>query len=252
LKDAGMGYSGTALSQEDSNQPQLYRISRGAVTLTVAHIAFTYGTNGLPVPAAQPWSVNTPIDVAKVVQQATAARQNGADLVIASIHAGVEYRTTPTEQQRQIAAELASSGQIDAMIGDHPHVAEPIELVPGGVDGRGMWTIYSLGNFLSNQQDSLVGPNTDTGAVAYLTVTKDELGTRVDSLTWAAVTVDYAHRHRVYMLEDSVNQGGTLGELNAAAVTLRYDRMRTIMGDSPERLSPPEPSGATLEVIPRT
>ncbi|MDR0366414.1 MAG: CapA family protein, partial [Bifidobacteriaceae bacterium] len=28
LKDAGMGYSGTALSQEDSNQPQLYRISR--------------------------------------------------------------------------------------------------------------------------------------------------------------------------------------------------------------------------------
>jgi poly-gamma-glutamate synthesis protein (capsule biosynthesis protein) len=246
-----MGYSGTALNAADSAQPQLYRLTGSGQTITIAHIAATYGTNGIPLPSAQPWAVNTPIDTSAMVAQAEAARAAGADVVLATVHAGVEYQTAPSAEQRAIAARLAESGQIDAVIGDHPHVAEPIELVPGGVRGEGMWTIYSLGNFISNQTDSSVGPNTDTGAVAYLTITKDAGGADVTGMTWAGVTVDAAHGHRVYMLEDSVAAGGELGQIGAAGVTLRYDRLRAIMGAAPEQPSPPTASGATLEVLPR-
>jgi poly-gamma-glutamate synthesis protein (capsule biosynthesis protein) len=251
LRGAGMGYAGTSLSQADSALPQLYRLSRDGQSLTIAHIAATYGTNGIPLPTAQPWSVNTPIDTARMIAQAQAARAAGADVVLATIHAGVEYQTTPSAEQRSLVAALAESGQIDAVIGDHPHVSQPIELVSGGVAGRGMWTIYSLGNFISNQSDAAVGPNTDTGAVAYITVTKDASGAAVTSLTWSGVTVDATHGHRVHMLEDAPASGGALGGLSPEAVKLRYDRLHAIMGSAPEQWTPPTPSGATLEVLPR-
>jgi poly-gamma-glutamate synthesis protein (capsule biosynthesis protein) len=249
----GMGHSGTALSAADAALPQLYRLSRDGLTITVAHIAFTYGTNGLPLPTGAPWAVNTPIVIDQVLAQAATARAGGADIVVATIHAGQEYQTQPSSEQRQIAAALAESGLIDAMVGDHPHVAQPIELVPGGVAGNGMWTIYSLGNFISNQTDQVVGPNTDTGAIAYLSATKGPDGAAVTAMTWAGVTVDTAHGHRLYMLEDSLTAAadGNLGELGAAAVTLRYDRLRAILGAAPEQLTPPTPAGATLEVLPR-
>jgi poly-gamma-glutamate synthesis protein (capsule biosynthesis protein) len=252
LTEAGLGYSGTALSEEDSKRPQLYRLTSGGISLTIAHIAFTYGLNGLPLPSGKPWAVNTPIDVDQVIAQATEARSAGADIVIASIHAGVEYRTTPTDEQRAIATALAQSGVVDAMIGGHAHVAEPIELVPGGVDGNGMWTVYSLGNYISGQSDDTVGPNTDTGLVVYLTATKGPNGTGVTNMTWAAVTVDSRHGYAIYMLEDSLGSGGTVGQLTAAQVKTRYDRIRNILGSAEEQLSPPTPSGAVLQVLPRT
>ncbi|MDR2253002.1 MAG: CapA family protein [Bifidobacteriaceae bacterium] len=251
LQAHDMGYSGTALSAADATSPQLYRLTLAGQSITVAHIAATYGTNGIPIPASQPWCVNTPIDVDKIVAAATEARAAGADIVIATIHAGVEYLTTPTDEQRAIAEQLAASGQIDAMVGDHPHVAEPIELVDGGVGGDGMWTIYSLGNFISNQTDAVVGPNTDTGVVAYLTVTKDTDGARVTAMTWAGVTVDTAHGHRLHMLEDAAAAGGQLGQIGAAGVATRYTRLRAILGAAPEQIAPPTPSGAVLEVLPR-
>ncbi|MDR2378747.1 MAG: CapA family protein [Bifidobacteriaceae bacterium] len=246
----GMGYAGTALDADDAELAQLYRLTGAGQTLTIAHIAATYGTNGLPLPAAQPWAVNTPIDTDRLIAQAEAARAAGAEVVLASVHAGVEYQTTPSAEQRAIVSRLAESGQIDAVIGDHPHVAQPVELVPGGVHGDGMWVVYSLGNFISNQTDAVVGPNTDTGAVAFVTIAKDAGGAAVTGMTWAGVTVDSAHGHRVHMLEDAVD--GELGQIGAAGVKLRHDRLRAIMGSAPEQLAPPTPSGATLEVLPRS
>ncbi|MDR0626074.1 MAG: CapA family protein [Bifidobacteriaceae bacterium] len=251
LRGDGLGYAGTALTEADSLLPQLYQLTGSDQTLTIAHIAATYGTNGLPLPSDQPWAVATPIETSRLVDQAVAARAAGADIVIASIHAGVEYQTQLSAEQKGIVARLAASGQIDAVIGDHPHVSQPIELVSGGVNNRGMWTIYSLGNFLSNQTDGVVGPNTDTGAVVYVTITKDPAGAAVTGMTWSGVTVDSTHGHRLYMLQDAAANGGDLGQIGSAGVTLRYDRLRAIMGSAPEQLSPPTPSGASLVVVPR-
>lgn len=109
LDEAGLGHAGTARSAEEAATTQLYTLERDGREVTVAHIAATYGTNGLPVPADAPWSVQL-IDTATLVAQATAARAAGADLVVASVHCCVEYVSDPTDQQLQIAAELAASG----------------------------------------------------------------------------------------------------------------------------------------------
>src|SRR5450756_2984031 len=111
--------------------PQVYALNRNQQSIRVAHIAATYGTNGMPIPADAPWSVSL-IDTATLIQQAIAAREAGADIVVASIHCCVEYVSAPTDRQEQIAAELAASGVIDLVIGHHAHVPQPIAELPGG------------------------------------------------------------------------------------------------------------------------
>ena len=73
LDAAGLGHVGTARSAIEQSQPQLYRLGRAGQQITVAHIAAAYGTNGMPIDADKPWSVNL-IDVPALVAQATAAR----------------------------------------------------------------------------------------------------------------------------------------------------------------------------------
>ena len=66
------------------------------------------------------------------------------DVIIVSMHWGVENYNTPNESQRQIAEYLASLG-VNMIIGAHPHVVQPIEYIDDTL------VIYSLGNFISNQ-----------------------------------------------------------------------------------------------------
>ena len=66
------------------------------------------------------------------------------DVILVSMHWGVEDTNTPTESQRQIADYLSSLG-VNMIIGHHPHVVQPVEYVNDTL------VIYSLGNFISNQ-----------------------------------------------------------------------------------------------------
>lgn len=95
---AGLGHAGTARTAEEAAAPQTYVLERGGRTVTIAQIAATYGTNGLPIPADAPWSVQL-IDGDQLIAQATAAREAGADLVVASIHWGTEYQDSPDSSQ---------------------------------------------------------------------------------------------------------------------------------------------------------
>jgi len=89
------------------------------------------------------------LDVDRAIGDIQTARSGGADIVITSIHWGVEYSPTPTAGQRRIARQLALAGA-DLVIGHHPHVVEPLEWItrPGG---RTAIVAYSLGNFLFDQ-----------------------------------------------------------------------------------------------------
>ena len=146
----GLGHDGTARSAVEQAQPQLYQLERAGQTITVAHIAAAYGTNGMPVDADKPWSVNL-IDVPAMAAQAAAARAAGADLVIASVHCCVEYQTAPTAEQVAFDQAIADTGQFDLLIGHHAHVPQPVVHLTGGPRGEGMWVAYGLGNYLSNQ-----------------------------------------------------------------------------------------------------
>jgi len=67
-----------------------------------------------------------------------------AQVVVVSIHWGVEYETTPTERQTTYA-HLAIDSGASLVLGHHPHVIQPVEKYKDG------YIFYSLGNFVFDQ-----------------------------------------------------------------------------------------------------
>lgn len=72
-----------------------------------------------------------------------------ADVVVVSMHWGVEYAPAPTRRQEELAGMLAAAGA-DLIWGHHPHVPQRIEWVEAAGGGRAL-TAYSLGNALFDQ-----------------------------------------------------------------------------------------------------
>ena len=244
LKSNGMGYVGMALSAKDANAAQFYQLTKDGQTITVAHLSTAYGFNGFSEPKGKPWAV-AKNNVKQIAKRAKAARAAGADVVLLSVHFGTEYVTKPTASQKRFVAAIAKTGVIDAVIGGHPHVVEPITKVPGGVGGHGMWVAYSLGNFVSNMTQSL----RTLGLIDYVHVTKDANGARVTGMTWAAVAVDLSGGKRVRVLEASA--GKRLGTISAATATSFRHTVHAIVGNkATEQTKPPKPSGTKLTVLP--
>ena len=71
------------------------------------------------------------------------------DLLIVSIHWGIEYAPAPQPEDQDLAHKMLEAGA-SAVIGHHPHVLQPIETYQT-TDGRNGLIVFSLGNFLSNQ-----------------------------------------------------------------------------------------------------
>ena len=244
LKTNNMGYVGTALSANDAELAQFYQLTKDGQTLTIAHLSTSYGFNGFSQPKGKPWAAATN-NLGQITARAKAARASGADIVLLSLHMGDEYVTKPNAAQKKFTAALAKTGVIDAVIGGHPHVIEPIEKLPGGVGGQGMWVVYSLGNMISNMQQ----PIRKVGLIDYVQVTKDATGARVTGMTWASVIVDQGGKFKLYALEDA--GGGKLGTIPAGTVSSLHKQVKNIVGPAaPEQKKPPTPSGAKLTVLP--
>jgi poly-gamma-glutamate synthesis protein (capsule biosynthesis protein) len=251
---AGLGHVGTARSEAEDT-PALYRLERAGRTFTVAHLAVTYGTNGMPV--AHPWSVDL-VDVDAVVARATQARTDGADLVLVSVHCCTEYVTAPTAQQVDVATALADSGVVDLVIGHHAHVPQPVELLPGGPDGQGMWVAYGLGNYVSNQDAACCAAATSNGQLLVVQVTATgadpaagaEAGPpRVTSAAYLPNTVDRLGRHLVYALP-AIPDGTS--HLSASEVATRLSQVVSAAGpQAPVATTPPTPTGDPPVVVKR-
>lgn len=67
-----------------------------------------------------------------------------ADVVIVSVHNGIEYAPKPSQAQIAFAHAAIAAGAT-LVIGHHPHAVEPIEHYQNGV------IVYSLGNFVFDQ-----------------------------------------------------------------------------------------------------
>ena len=117
--------------------------------IKMAFLSYTYGTNGITVP--QPVVVDL-INRERIAEDVRNARQAGAEVVCACMHWGNEYEMLPSGYQRDMARFLKSQG-VDMIIGSHPHVVQPMELDYSAGNGAGNLLVYSLGNFISNQND---------------------------------------------------------------------------------------------------
>ncbi|MER7623216.1 CapA family protein [Streptomyces sp. NPDC126503] len=151
LDRAGVRHAGSARTAEEAARPTL--LTAGGAT--VAQLAYTYDTNGRPLPEGQPWAVNL-IDEAKVIADARAARAAGADVVVVSLHWGTEWQTEPDERQLSLARTLTASRtgarpDIDLIIGTHAHVPQAYEKV------NGTWVVYGMGDQIAGDMINHVG-----------------------------------------------------------------------------------------------
>lgn len=158
--DEGVGQSGMARSPEEAANPPIYN----ANGVSVAHLSYTYGLNGMPMP--EPWMANL-IDVDRIVADAAAAKARGAEVVLVSMHWGNEYQHEPSPVQLEQAEALLASPDIDAILGDHVHVVQPIDRI------NGKPVVYGMGNSLSNQMDPV---NRRDGVIVYLTIVETAPG----------------------------------------------------------------------------
>ena len=116
--------------------------------ITVAWVACSFSTNGMPDPHRQVLDCYRDKDEVLSTIAALHARPDVA-AVVATPHWGAEYVDKPLPQEKRLAQELANAGAL-LILGAHPHVPQPWEPL-GTPDGRTSLVIYSLGNFVSNQ-----------------------------------------------------------------------------------------------------
>lgn len=157
----GMAYTGAYKSEQDAASIRILRTPPG---ISAAYLAYTYGTNGIKVPAGKGYLVNL-IDREKISRDLEAARK-AADVVVLSLHFGNEYERVPNAAQKELV-QLAADHGADVVLGHHPHVLQPIEWVPGK-NGHQTLVAYSLGNFISGQK----GTYKQTGGLLTWEVTK--------------------------------------------------------------------------------
>lgn len=156
---------GAFSTEEESKQPCL--IEKNGIKF--GFVGYTYGTNGIPLPADKPWCVSL-IDEAKIRADLAALRPQ-CDYLVVSMHWGTEYQLKENAVQDGLARLLADCGA-DLIIGHHPHVIQPAAWLDRA-DGGKTFCVYSLGNFISGQQKK----NTMLGGMLGLTVVKAADGT---------------------------------------------------------------------------
>lgn len=132
--------------------------------ITFSFLAYTYGTNGIPTPDGKPYLVNR-IDKDLIASDIKKAAGE-SDVVVMSLHFGNEYERNPSTDQKELAAFAAEQGA-DIILGHHPHVLQPPEWIEN-TDGSQSLVFYSLGNFLSGQEEKY----RRMGGIAGVTVQK--------------------------------------------------------------------------------
>lgn len=157
--------------------------------ITYALLAYTDTTNGLKTPSGKDYLVNR-YNKEQVKEDIEKIRDK-VDLLMVSMHFGVEYSHTPSTRQKEIAAYLESLG-VDIIIGHHPHVVQPIEFI------NDTMVIYSLGNFISAQR----GVEKLTGLVASVTVKKTTKGEE------STLTLEEPTAELVYTSSKYASNGG--------------------------------------------
>ncbi|HEY2421822.1 MAG TPA: CapA family protein [Neobacillus sp.] len=160
LDSIGLPHVGSFLNEQD--RLKLRIIEKNGIKL--AFLSYSYGTNGIPVPAGKDFLVNI-INRDSMKEEIHRARQE-ADVVVMSIHWGNEYQRIPTADQKDLATFLANEG-VDIIFGSHPHVLQPMEWIKTN-DGRKTFVVYSLGNFISGQ----IKDYKDIGGLATVDITK--------------------------------------------------------------------------------
>ncbi|CRK60255.1 lipoprotein [Alloactinosynnema sp. L-07] len=169
-------HAGSARSPAEAAKP----LVRAVGGVKVGFLSYTFGFNkGTSRPA--PWMANL-IDPKAVIAEARAARAAGAEVVVASLHWGIEGKHEPSPDQVRIAKQVLADPAVDLIIGHHAHVVQPFEKV------NGKWVTYGLGNQVAKHEQPK--GNTEEGVLARFRFTKTAQGWTVDKAEYLPTLVD--------------------------------------------------------------
>lgn len=202
MDSLGISHCGVYRNAADRKQRYPLVIDRNGVRIAILN--YTYGTNGRNVPS--PMVVNL-IDKETIRRDIMDAKSQNPDAIIACMHWGDEYVSLPPQRIKELADWLLEQG-VDHIIGNHPHVIQPIELRFNKERCNYNTVVYSTGNLLSNMSLR----RTDGGVIIGMELTKILNYTRVSSLgymlTWIAPKKDDGTRDfTIYPAATTVIEG---------------------------------------------
>ena len=130
--------AGSYTSQEDRDAVIVKEVNG----IKYGFLSYTEQTNGISVPSGKSYLVN--VYSKEKVKKDVEAYKDKVDVLIVAMHWGEEYTHIPTSGEKEKAKYLASLG-VNIIVGCHPHVMQPMTYIDDTL------VIYSLGNFVSNQ-----------------------------------------------------------------------------------------------------
>ena len=237
LDDAGISHTGTNATAEAQNEILIKEVNG----VRIAFLAFTYGTNGIPIPSSKPFAVNL-IDDNFILQQLSLAKEQNPDLICVNMHWGYEYHTKQSTEQERLADLLFQNG-VDVILGSHPHVLQPMEKKTVTLeDGttKDCFVIYSLGNFISGQTKT----NTKNSIILNMSFTKSgETGkTTIDTVSYVPIYMyksssGSVQKYKLLDIEktlENYNNGTntSIGSSTYSTLQTELSKIKNIMGEN--------------------
>ena len=233
LDKLGLDHTGT-YSSEESSKNYLIKDVNG---IKIGFLAYTYGTNGIPVPSGKNYCINL-ISDNKILSDLTALKSLNPDIIAVFMHWGQEYVQKPVAEQERLANLLFENGT-DIIIGSHPHVLEKMEkrsiTLPDGKTKDG-FVIYSLGNFISGQ----VKEYTKQSIILNLKLTKhgEDSSITIDEATYTPIYMYKGTSGKKYKLLDiekeieSFNNGTSkINKTTYSTIQKELDHIYKIVGN---------------------
>lgn len=187
-------------------------------------------------------------EIAKMISD---MKSEGAEAVVLFIHWGDEYRLTATDNQKTIAQKMCDLG-VDVIVGGHPHVVEPVELLTSETDSSHKTVcLYSMGNAVSNQRKermNLKTGHTEDGVLFSFTFAKYSDGTvKLESAeilpTWVNMFTSASTGKKVYQIipldikVDDWKQAFDLTDSSESSARASYERTMKIVGEGLEKVT---------------
>lgn len=230
-----IAFSGIERTREDFGRARILRV--GAHTIAFAAIGimdsqFRVGS----APRAGVLNVKNQADYDLVLKS---LREAVADLKILSVHMGIEMKTSLETGQRSMLERALSEGDVDLVLGHHPHVVRPVQSIQGKA------IFYSLGNYLMVGSANITGRGieTDYGLFGRAHFAWDAVSRRLKLQAVEAIPLTDTHLqpkpHGAQAAEARIQALNSLStrELGSAAMRFRISAMGSGVFCNPQSLA---------------
>ncbi len=247
LLEKGVPYIGTRLS-EDAPKYAVQELNG----IRVGFVSYTYESgrrnglktlNGITVKEQHTNLINSfsysEVDefYSEVDSIMAEMKADGVEATIFYMHWGNEYKTTENSRQNALAQGLCDRG-VDVIVGGHPHVIQPMEMLTSEDGEHKTVCIYSLGNAVSDQRvermDSCPSGHTEDGVLFYCTFDKYSDGrvvlSDIDIIpTWVDKYLGVnGYQYTIYPLVSIEQDIEKYGFIGTAATKCRKSYERTL------------------------